>query len=87
MDNPSDDLSEAVAALTDADNALEALRQVALTVERLDRNRLAQGHGGAQPAQLDALMYLIHAAQRHISTARDAGERTERMLEHAAAAE
>jgi hypothetical protein len=74
------DLSDLAAQITDADNAIEALRLVGIAVCDLDRGRQTYGHGGPQPAQLDALMHLVHQAQGHVRRARDAVERCERAV-------
>ena len=71
------DLSDLCAQITDADNAIEALRLVGNAVQELDRGRYQHGHGGAQPEQIDALMHLVHQAQGHVRRARDAAERVE----------
>ncbi|MBK1669633.1 hypothetical protein CKO28_16465 [Rhodovibrio sodomensis] len=71
------DFSDLAAQITDADNAIEALRLVGNVVQDLDRDRLTYGPGGAQPEQLDALMHLVHQAQGHARRAREAVERCE----------
>ena len=77
----ADDLEAEVAAIaaeiSDAGSALEALRLVAQTVCELERGRQAEGHGGPQAAQLEAMSYLIHTAQRHVKHAGEASERAE----------
>lgn len=75
------DISDAAAHLSDADNAMEALRLVGNTICELQRGRDMYGHGGAQAAQIEALMYLVRQVQGHVRQARDANDRCEAAID------
>ena len=74
------DVNEAVGELGDAATALEALRLVGATIQRMDKANADAGGGPAMPEQIDALLYLVGTVRGHVVTAQTAAERAEQAL-------